>query len=290
MVRSALVMIASLAACSSQPAVVVQLRTDFIPGVEFSQIEVGLTPSGATSEMQMTSSASVGDELLPGARIAEYEGDLPKGPAVVRVRLSSSGGTTVAERRVRFDIDGSVTVTVALTRNCAGVRCPGMGDSADATECLGMRCVRPDCSSANLGACGSPECSSDTDCIPNAACAAGSCFEGFCFYGARAGACGVGLYCHPERGCTALGMEDGGEPDAGACVDGASCTVGCQSGTTRCSDGGRSCVVDGIAPAGTLCRAAVSACDVAESCDGILGGLPGGRARRSGRRLPGRLL
>jgi hypothetical protein len=252
--------------CGDGPAVLVDLRTDYVPGIEFDSVEVGLTPAGAATEMSITSGAAMGDDFLVGRRVAEYPGELPHGPALLRVRLLSPERALVAERRVRLDIQGALGVTVAITRNCSGVTCPQAGDAPEATECLGGGCVRPECSSLNPGACGSPQCESDGECSPAASCALGRCIEGFCFFAEIPGSCAAGEYCHPERGCTDFAMPDGGP---GECVEGASCVVGCESGTTRCTDAGSTCVVDGIAAAGTTCRAAASSCDEAESCDGV---------------------
>lgn len=99
----------------------------------------------------------------------------------------------------------------------------------------------------SLTACGGlsgdpgPECSVDPDCGPDQICAAGEC---------------IGFSCEGDD-CDdgdRPGRPDGTPPEE--CPEGA------------CCDG------DAVASAGTVCRAAVGVCDVAETCDGVSAGCP----------------
>ncbi|GEM_PF-844087 len=282
-----------LAACGGDSDLVrVDVRTDWVPTVEFAEVEIGLDEAGSTSIYD----ASASDDFLTGIRVATLEG-VSHGNHTVRARLLAADGRRLASRLVSVNVDGPKTVTLIFTRDCAAVECPGDGDAADATECLGGQCVTPECSPENPDACGTAQCTTDDDCpAPSVGCARAICNAGTCFVGAASGTCATSEYCNPETGCTPRptgdadmgsdGMRDMGGMDAGAPMDasfdmgppdlglpeecGQPCDTGdlCEVGIYECSTGAAICVRDTLVAAGTTCRDAVDTCDVAEVCDG----------------------
>ena len=60
----------------------------------------------------------------------------------------------------------------------------------------------PECTPETPGDCPIPECTSDTTCVPDDACAVGRCLDGACFF-EDGGSCGAGELCFPESGCRA---------------------------------------------------------------------------------------
>jgi len=272
-----------VAGCGDDTATLrVDVRTDYVPGVEFAEVEVGFDEAGT----EVTYPVRFGEDFLRGVRVASLE-NAPLGQQTLRARLNAADGRRIAERRLALELsDDATTVTIVFTRACASVSCPD-GDDATATQCVGGRCVRPECSPENPDACGegcanADECPSDV-----AGCARAICDEGICYVGSELGACATREFCHPDRGCTPEPVEtdgavpmsdggvpgDGGEDDSDMFVDascGQPCDTGsiCELGTFDCSSGSPVCTPSGPASAGTECRAAASGCDVAEECDG----------------------
>lgn len=261
----------------------VDVRTDYVAGVEFAEVEVGLV--GADTEV--TYPVRFGEDFLRGVRVATLD-EAPLGQQVLRARLNAADGRRIAERQVDVELSGeATTVTIVFSRSCSGVTCPdGSGDPM-ATQCVGGLCVRPECSPENPESC--PEgCTSADECPGEiAGCARAICDEGICYVGSELGACATGEFCHPDRGCTPEPMDtDGGAPvgDAGVDEDGGAvetdmfvdpscgqpCDTGspCEVGTFDCSSGAPVCTPSGPADAGVECRPAASPCDVAEQCDG----------------------
>jgi hypothetical protein len=240
---------------SAETGLLVDLRSDFVPGVEVARARTGVTVEGRVVGMDDVSLA--GADLLRGERIAEVS-PLPPGSYLIVVDLITPAGTILFTRRVRVDHRTSTALTVVATRDCEGRACPGPADPADATECFGGRCVPSGC--AMLGEVGCPPvlCAGDGDCPPPvAACAAARCRDGVCFAEGRMGACGRDAVCVPDRGCVDLGPtpdagtdaggtdagHDAGPPTcAGGCDDGNGCTDdACVSGSCRHTPNGAGC-------------------------------------------------
>lgn len=196
-----------LAACSKEapPELSIDLRTDFQAGVDFTEVRVGLEPTGRI-ERVVLHRASPQERYLRGVRVAEY-GDLRPGAYIVRVGLVRAD-RVVIERRVMLDYEHDLALTVVLTRDCLGAVCPGAGGDVSATECLGGRCVAPTCSSAHPELCPAPECREASDCASVDACVEGACVEGTCLRGGLAPACEV------DAG---LDGGDGGDDHADTC-------------------------------------------------------------------------
>lgn len=272
-----------LTACGEDTTTLrVDVRTDYVPGVEFAEVEVGFDEGGT----EFTYPVRFGEDFLRGIRVAEL--DAAPGQQTLRARLNAADGRRIAERRLEIALSGdATTVTVIFTRGCEGVSCPDGSGDPEATQCVGGRCVRPECTPENPEAC-SAGCSSADECPSDVAgCARAICDEGTCYVGSELGACATGEFCHPERGCTPepeemdgavlpadMGMaEDGGGSDTDMFTDpscGQPCDTGnpCELGTFDCSSGSPVCTGAGPADSGTECRAAANDCDVAEVCDG----------------------
>ncbi len=199
--RPALALVAALAlvvSCSPAPSsLAVQLRTDLAPVREFDAISVSVV-SGAgaprTDELVIDGTRS----FARPARLAELV-DLPDGTyrVVVTLRL---GGTVVQTQPRRVEVHGATTVTVSVTRDCAGIACPSASEPA-AEACLGGRCVDPGCGEEGQPACGG-ECASDVDCpASGVACVVPRCVSGVCFAEADDTRCMPGELCDTELGC-----------------------------------------------------------------------------------------
>ncbi len=183
-----------LAACAPEPlTLAVDLRTDFVPGMEFTAVvteleavEVGEVP------------AERGDRaFLDGIRVAELRA-VPSGTHHVRVSVRDANGGSLAERPVIVDLDTSTAVTVVMTRDCFGVVCPPPEDP-ELVSCFGGTCADPRCL---YGEAGCPvECEVASDCAALTACTRARCEVGVCFYDRDDSDCAVGEQCSPDCGC-----------------------------------------------------------------------------------------
>jgi hypothetical protein len=229
-----------LAACTEDPELFVELRTDFVPEAEFVRVRTRVeSDDGLVLEREAF--GRYGEDYVRGQRIAEFAG-LPLGRHLVRVELFSPWGAELSSRAVALDFHASRGITVVMTRTCAYTSCPGDADPPAATECYGGRCVSPECSSENPEACGEPACESDAECGTAAYCARSLCDEGVCLIATIAGACRATEWCDPAVGCVPRAtLPDASVPDGGSsctgdgmCDDGFDCTVDrCDDGTCR---------------------------------------------------------
>lgn len=202
-----LALFALVGACSSRASLVVDLKTDVLPGREFTVVRQVITgPSSDSRQSPVVASA----DYTMGVRIAEYA-SVGAGQYVMTTQLLDGGGHVVAQRVTEFAVAGDVAVTVIVSRGCIGLACPGPSDAPAATTCEGNRCVPPTCSSVDRTTC-TTGCAADSDCPAYASCAPPRCISGGCFY-AVAVPCGSGLVCDPDVGC--VPATDGGPPDAG---------------------------------------------------------------------------
>ncbi len=212
--------------CSGGILLAVDVRTDLVPGVEFDEVEIQVDDAPATHF-----GAAVGDPFDRGRRVFETEG-LELGRHDLEVTLMLRGARVVGRSYV-VRLDGNLVVLAILTRDCRGVTCPGAGDSAAATECLGGTCVDPECGTLSSDACVS-ECEDDGDCSSPTSCVVPVCVSGVCLEGSAPTSCPSGEYCQPGEGCLPIPVSGDGSvprPDAGTCMrdadcdDGFSCTV-----------------------------------------------------------------
>ncbi len=205
----------TLVACSHGRDFAVDLRTDMVAGLEFDRVHVSL--DGRAAPVQ---SPAPGDDFGRPRRIAEF-GEVPAGRRELLVELFLRGAPVLV-RRVIVSREGSLIVTVVMTRDCRGVVCPGDGGPTS-TECLGGSCIEPECSSLDPGACGTPECTTDGDCPAASGCAVATCIEGACLSLPDSSSCRATELCAPDRGCVPRpGEDDAGMPtpeDAGVVGD-----------------------------------------------------------------------
>lgn len=194
--RVALFGLVVLAGCGGEGDLFVELRTDWVPGQEVVRVDTALdgTPIGSLATAH-------GDPLARGVRIAEAVA-VPLGSHEVAVALIGPGDAVVARRRVRITLRGSLSVTVLVTRDCEGVSCPTTDPSL--SECVGGRCVAPECTPETPEACPPPSCEPSA-CASPVSCAEGVCDSGACLIAPIAGACEPDEYCDPLGGCTAIG-------------------------------------------------------------------------------------
>jgi len=186
---------------------IVDLKTDFVPGAEFVGVRTELD-----GELIEDVSATASRDYLEPQRVAERSG-LAAGDRTVTVSLLAPSGAVLASRRLRLDLDRSLAVTAVITRDCRDVSCPGPGDPEGFTTCIAGACADPGCSEADPAACPMPECTAASQCPMSDPCAEAVCDDGVCLYRPDPMACGVDEFCAAESGCTPLPES---RPDAGA--------------------------------------------------------------------------
>lgn len=207
------VLLALVAGCpdGGEADLIVQLRTDFAPGIEFARVETALE-----GEARRVDVARRDPFAAAGRAVGRFD-DLSVGrDALVDVRLVDASGETVASRpasvRPRAGLNA---VTVTISRSCEGVTCPGAAAPA-ATACLGGVCVDPACLTGREPSCPPPACDAPTGCSVDSACARALCADGVCLQEPNDSACRAGEACVPSEGCVvAPAPMDGGATDAG---------------------------------------------------------------------------
>lgn len=294
-----LAVLALAAGCSNGVTLVVDVRTDLRPDLEFRSVELLVTrPDGSLARRTVVPAMRL-DDFLTGQRVGELV-DLPRGAYTLATRLLDTNGSVLVLRNTSLDVHDDLAVIVVITRDCRGLVCPASGDPS-ATECLGGRCVTPDCAAGDLATCPPPVCTASTDCPSGAACAPSVCTTGLCLAQPDDTLCGANEWCDPSGGCTPL-PTDAGMPDAGARADGgvdagsggmdagcsasgAACSTGhaCERGQMQCVGGTPTCVGVGVLDSSTVCRPSAGPCDRAESCDGSSADCPSDGFFGSGR-------
>ncbi len=238
MLLGALLVLASVAGCASGQELGVDLQTDLVPGLEFDLVEVSL--DGAPPTRIAADALTSYDRPR---RIFDRDGVVP-GRRTIAVTLRL-GAASVVSRRVQIPFARSHLVTVVISRDCRRSPCASTG----ASECLAeMLCAPPECTSLGVPGCPDAVCATDADCSASAACAQGRCVAGACLELPRAGGCGAGEACVPDRGCVAVEARDAGPspvdgvvelPDASSPPDGYTAPLDCTSyqDCARCPEG-----------------------------------------------------
>jgi hypothetical protein len=209
-----------LGSCSEETILAVDLRTDYVPGIEFASVRTVLVGEAGAGDRSTTAAARLDDDFVAGRRVAEIDGLAAGSTLPLRVELMAADGRAIAARPVRVTFEGRTAVTVVVTRDCTGVACPIAGGDPLATACLNGRCVDPACTPETPDACGEPSCSAPSECADGSMCATPVCVAGTCLLDAEAGRCGRDEYCDPEAGCRALPTPTDSMPPADAGVDG----------------------------------------------------------------------
>jgi hypothetical protein len=182
-------------ACSSEPEPVelsVDLRTDYVPGMEFAEVRVDLPADGQFAEHTVE-----GGSYVEGRRVAELVSE-PRDRRIVRLSLLEGDGSVLASREVIVDHGEDLAITVTISRDCAAVSCESPGSAV--ASCLGGRCVDPTCLTGEEPECEEPQCLADGDCASAVDCAEGICRGGTCL-ATDSGSCGAEGYCDLEEGC-----------------------------------------------------------------------------------------
>jgi formylglycine-generating enzyme required for sulfatase activity len=136
----------ALAGCSpDEYELIVNVRTDLAPGVDFDQAIVELYDERGTfgERLRRVETRAVeGDDFTGGFRVAELQA-IPGGFYVVRAALLLDG-TLVVDALGPLELRENRAVTVDVTRACVGISCPQPEDP-NATVCVAGTCARPEC-------------------------------------------------------------------------------------------------------------------------------------------------
>lgn len=194
----------------------VDLRTDYIPNLEVSEVRTQVFRDDALSDLVFTETRALpsNGDAFEGFRAAE--GNVASGIRRVVVELTNAGAL-VARRVVVVDVRGTTGVTVLITRDCEGVMCPDTNPTA--TECLGGRCVAPECTPETPEACPDPQCTDDSECDVDVPCAEPRCVAGACTQRFLDDRCDTGEQCDPTRGCAVLSVDASMDASVDASVD-----------------------------------------------------------------------
>ncbi|MFK7992229.1 MAG: RCC1 domain-containing protein [Sandaracinaceae bacterium] len=184
----------------SEVRLIVQLRTDLVPGADFFGAQLSLPDDGMEG---LPIDWEPGQDFSRGERIAELPVD-PSLARTVQVSLFDAAGDETVTATVLAEQRDDQVVTVVITRDCRSVVCPGEGEDAGATRCLAGGCTVPECLTGAEESCPDPECAVDSDCPSASACSQGVCSDGVCFVGPSDDRCGTDEFCDPESGCTLL--------------------------------------------------------------------------------------
>src|SRR5688500_17695383 len=180
---------AILSGCASEKTgeLFVDVRTDLAIGREFDGVRTEVwreRPVMATPPLHRGDPLpSPADDYMEGQRVAEIRG-LPLATYWVRVSLVLDGSPAIAGL-VSTTIDGPTTLTVLLTRSCAGVVCPPADGNPALTTCVAGECVDPRCAADMPELCPEPECVAAADCESRVACVEAVCSEGSCLLAPR---------------------------------------------------------------------------------------------------------
>ena len=115
----ALTFLLALTACTDEGyALIVDVRTDYAPGLEFTVAQATLDGQPAR-----VIAAPTGTDFAGGVRLAEYDA-VGEGVHELDVALADADGVVLVERRVRVTVGENIAMTVVLTRSCEGIVCP----------------------------------------------------------------------------------------------------------------------------------------------------------------------
>lgn len=200
---SAVAALLALAGCAAPASVlVVDVRTDYVPQVDFTTIEVEVHGGDSFDGPGIVhrTQPRIDDAGPNGIRAAELE--LPAGSYRVRARLLAPDGVRVAERRAVTELVGLRVVVLIASRSCRDTRCPMRGEDPGLTECVDGVCVPPSCLPDDPGGCGGARtCEEAESCPIPSPCAEAECVGGLCAPRARHDLCAEGEYCDADAGC-----------------------------------------------------------------------------------------
>ncbi|MBX3269144.1 MAG: hypothetical protein KF729_02715 [Sandaracinaceae bacterium] len=196
LVATAFALWLSACSCEAPRGMIVQLRSNFVPGIEFDEARTEVWSDGQRAPYLDTSRAMRWrDPVERGVQIADAA-ELAPGTYTVIVTLRRAG-SAVAQRRVRVSYEGTWAVTVLVTRDCANVTCE------DGLTCLAGVCVPQDCLTGSaFDGCPTVVCRQDADCeAPPIDCTDVMCLDGLCHPFPVHDECGDEEWCNPDEGC-----------------------------------------------------------------------------------------
>ncbi|MBI2394673.1 MAG: hypothetical protein HYV09_34210 [Deltaproteobacteria bacterium] len=242
---------------SSGVSLSVDLRTDYLPGREFATVRTEVIPDGGGSMLSEQAVKPNDPGFVEGSRVADF-GDLPKGDALVKVKVFSPEGEPLVERFARVAINGD-----------SGVVCPAPGGDTSLNTCDRGKCVRAECTPSTPQYCGEPECSGDTDCHPDFECVSSRCVGGTCLFLPVDSKCDPKQTCDATVGCT--------PPLGPACTPTGSTETNCTDGKDDDCDGrvdcidtdcdGKTCEDGDLCTEGETCSKAACSGGTAKTCD-----------------------
>jgi hypothetical protein len=202
-----LCVLAAFPACTSEEdkvALYVDLRTDFVPGHEFSSAEVLVSVPDAPNPLQDEVAVGSDDVFVDGKRVAEFP-SISRGDYRVVVRLRKADGALLGERTAAISVRNDYLVTIVITRNCADIVCE---DAASA--CLDGQCVSERCTPETADECAEDSCETDAQCPSiGAVCSRPVCREGTCLQAiVDPPVCTGSMYCDPNSGCRDIRLEE----------------------------------------------------------------------------------
>lgn len=177
---------------SGTGTLVLDVRTDLRPAIEFAAVEVVAPPELGDRRHEATSD----DDFLDGVRVARFE--LPRGEHRFELRLLERSGRVVTRSALSYVVSegGIHAATVTLSRRCVELEC------ADGQSCNRGRCGPDRCTEETPEACPPAECVTDGDCAALAAeCGVARCAAGACLLDWDDGACAGARVCVPDVGC-----------------------------------------------------------------------------------------
>lgn len=198
----------------TQPTVRVDLKTDYVPFVEFDAVRMEVGDNDLAFRIDRV--VDGGENYLRGQRINETM--VQRGEHPITITLFHTGAV-VATRRVSAIVQANITVvTVVLTRSCEAVMCPN--DNPALESCLGGRCVDPRCTPETPEFCPAAQCEAPTECaMPDNACVESRCDLGVCLAVPNNALCDDGEVCHGLRGCIVGDVRRDAGPSDGGMID-----------------------------------------------------------------------
>lgn len=99
------------------PLLIVDLKTNYIPGEDFQYIDSFLVSQGDSRDTYFwQDSVRSDDDFIAGARIAEWP-ELDRGSYLMVTRILDDHGRAVDQRRMIVDLRENLGVTVLMSRS-----------------------------------------------------------------------------------------------------------------------------------------------------------------------------
>jgi hypothetical protein len=198
-----------LTGCSDDTSVVIDVLTDYRPGIEFQKIDVSVYREGMSAPVAEERFPVVEESgFLRGKRVTEVSLQ-QDGRYRVEVELLKDDGTLLGRHRRAMEVEGRTQIVAAVYRACSDIECPPLADPTH-TECRmvgeDVMCVPPECNGlieedeALCPPAVSPPCMEDGDCSPLSECAPGMCVRGACLPEYNDALCGGENICCPSTG------------------------------------------------------------------------------------------